>query len=188
MEEINKRLRRIWYGMKRRCSPNQTGKEISFYYYDKGIRVCDEWQNDFFAFQEWALQNGYEDHLTIDRIDSYGNYEPSNCQWLTRSENSRKAILERKKPLAERRYNNGLFMVIEKVEMRCGHCEFYMYKVIQTGLRKSDARKIAEKLNSELLPWKHKYMARVTLDCKEGQLVSWSQTGQYLNSKKQQIT
>jgi hypothetical protein len=53
-----------------------------------GISVCDEWYNDFRAFEEWALRSGYEKHLEIDRINGLGNYEPSNCRWVTRKQNA----------------------------------------------------------------------------------------------------
>jgi len=49
----------------------------------KGITVCDEWRESFENFWEWASNNGYSDELTIDRINPKGNYEPSNCRWIT---------------------------------------------------------------------------------------------------------
>ena len=87
-------LFRIWSHIKERC--NKPTGDHSRWYHDKGIKMCDEW-NDYSAFREWAYSNGYKDHpkdtphkfkLSIDRIDPKGNYEPSNCQWITVSENS----------------------------------------------------------------------------------------------------
>lgn len=64
-------------------------------YGGRGISVCEEWQS-YQGFYNWAMTHGYADGLTIDRIDVDGNYEPSNCQWITMSENSRKAAIDRR--------------------------------------------------------------------------------------------
>lgn len=68
--------------MNERCySP----KAINYKNYGaRGIKICDEWKNDFTAFYNWAIANGYDDKLSIDRIDNDGNYEPNNCRWVTR--------------------------------------------------------------------------------------------------------
>lgn len=77
--------------MKHRCYFENDSRY--YCYGGKGVRICDEWLNDSATFVEWAKANGYEPGLTIDRIDSDGNYEPSNCRWITRSENSSRAAI-----------------------------------------------------------------------------------------------
>lgn len=77
----------VWQAMCQRYSnPNNPCYKN---YGGRGIIICNEWKN-YQSFKDWALQNGYQQGLTIDRIDNNGNYEPSNCQWITGSENSKK--------------------------------------------------------------------------------------------------
>lgn len=83
------RLKRIWTNMKHRCHGQGTKDKNYAYYRDRGIEVCSEWRNDFGAFAEWSLANGYADGLTIDRIDCDGDYCPGNCRWVTVSENNK---------------------------------------------------------------------------------------------------
>lgn len=59
------------------------------WYGGKGIKICDEWINDYFAFEQWALSHGYKDGLTIDRKDSNKDYYPENCRWISRVSNSK---------------------------------------------------------------------------------------------------
>lgn len=58
-------------------------------YGGRGITVCDEWRNDFLAFQRWAMATGYRNGLTIERRNNNGNYEPSNCIWIPMSKQAR---------------------------------------------------------------------------------------------------
>lgn len=81
------RLYKIWNNMKQRvCNPNNKDFDS---YGGKGIIICDEWKNDFLPFRDWALSNGYQDNLTIDRKDNNGNYGPENCRWTTQEVQSR---------------------------------------------------------------------------------------------------
>ena len=81
------RLAHIWYGIRKRCHNNNAHNYRR--YGGRGIELCKEWQN-FESFMDWAFGHGYADDLTIDRIDNDGNYEPSNCHWVTKSENASK--------------------------------------------------------------------------------------------------
>ena len=86
MIKRTERLSRIYSMMKQRC---YNSKMPNFKYYGaRGIAVCDERRNDSQSFYEWAILNGYKEELTLDRIDNSGNYEPSNCRWVTAKEQS----------------------------------------------------------------------------------------------------
>lgn len=84
----NSRLYKIWIGMRRRCQPSADPRYASWG--GRGIIVCAAWDQSFEVFRIWADAHGYRPGLSIDRIDVDGHYEPSNCEFVTRAENSRR--------------------------------------------------------------------------------------------------
>lgn len=80
---INRRIYVCWWNMKSRC--DCCGRRDSKYYHDKGITYCDDWEL-YENFQEWAIKNGYNDNLTLDRINNSLPYCPENCRWVTMDE------------------------------------------------------------------------------------------------------
>lgn len=81
------RLYRIWCGMRNRClSP----KHHEYHRYGgRGIMLCDEWERSYDNFYDWAMENGYQDRLTIERKDVNGNYSPNNCTWIPKEQQAR---------------------------------------------------------------------------------------------------
>ena len=83
-KETYQRLDRIFFAMKRRCyNPNNNKYKI---YGARGIKICDEWLQNKDIFIDWAIKNGYNNNLSIDRINADGNYCPENCRWATAKE------------------------------------------------------------------------------------------------------
>ena len=81
------RFHNIWEDMRRRC--NDSSRRSYKDYGGRGIKVCDEWQNNYLSFKEWALNNGYADDLSIERIDYNKGYNPENCTWIPMPEQSK---------------------------------------------------------------------------------------------------
>jgi hypothetical protein len=81
---LHSRLYRIWRCIEMRCY--QRSHEAFDRYGGRGIGVCDEWRYNFMCFRDWALSHGYDEDLTIDRKDNDLGYSPSNCRWVTMTE------------------------------------------------------------------------------------------------------
>lgn len=81
--QTDSRLHSIWTGMKSRCTNPKADK-----HYFGRVSVCKEWLESFVAFYDWAMANGYADDLQLDRKNTKGNYEPGNCRWATRFQQS----------------------------------------------------------------------------------------------------
>lgn len=89
---VKHRLNSIWRNMKTRCY-NPNGNEN---YKDNSIEICDEWVDDFKAFYDWSIVNGYSDNLSIDRRDNLGNYEPGNCRFVDNTIQTQNSAVLRK--------------------------------------------------------------------------------------------
>jgi hypothetical protein len=113
------KLYQTWANMKRRCF-NKNDKNFSRWG-GRGITVCDEWM-EFVLFKDWALSNGYDESLSIDRIDNNGNYEPSNCRWTTRAVQSR----NQNKPSNNTTGFKGVHRSRDKFRARIRHNEKYV--------------------------------------------------------------
>lgn len=86
--ESKTRLHIIWCGIQQRCKDSNSS--LFQFYGARGVTVCNTWRT-YEPFRDWAKANGYAENLVIDRINTYGNYEPSNCRWVTKKQNARNA-------------------------------------------------------------------------------------------------
>lgn len=77
----------VLQGMKSRCYNTKSRGYRN--YGGRGIKICDEWKNDFSAFERWAISTGYKNGLTIERVDVNGNYCPENCTWIPQCDQSK---------------------------------------------------------------------------------------------------
>ncbi len=117
------RLYSIWENMKARCYNKNKPKYKS--YGAKGIRVCREWKESFDSFHDWAVSHGYRDSLTLDRKDPEGNYEPSNCRWVSnkvQANNKRNSGNRDGKARADSMEGLDLSVVDQKIRDRLDIC------------------------------------------------------------------
>lgn len=91
---VGTRIYITYKNMKSRCY-NPCKKQAKDYF-GKGIAVYKAWRNDFASFYKWSMENGYDENMTIDRINPHGPYAPWNCQFMTLSENIKKSNLQKK--------------------------------------------------------------------------------------------
>ena len=112
-----------WQRIKNRCYRENFPHYKS--YGGRGIKVCDEWldkENGFINFKNWAFNNGYKDGLSIDRINVNGNYEPSNCRWITMKEQ------------ASNKRTNIFYTINGKTMTQTQWCEYY--NIPRTNIRR----------------------------------------------------
>ena len=129
--------------MKQRCG-NSNDKDYANYG-GRGIRVCAEWDNSSVAFIEWALANGYENGLSIDRINCDGNYCPENCRWATMTQQQRNKRVEKCNALG-----------VKGVHMDRGQYRAIIYvnnKKIDLGRHKTLGDAIAARKCGEIKYW-----------------------------------
>lgn len=133
------RIKRIYYNMHSRCENANTPKFKN--HGGRGISICKEWsgENGLIEFYNWAIKNGYNDNLTLDRIDNDGNYEPSNCRWVdfatqnrNKSDNVYVTI-------------DGITKVIEDWERECGVSAGTIRKRLNEGISGEDLLKPVER-------------------------------------------
>lgn len=118
------RLYRIYRNVLTRCYNSNSAQ---FHYYGgRNISVCDEWLNDFKSFYDWSMSHGYNDTLTIDRIDNTKGYSPDNCRWVTMQTQS------------INRRNNHFVTLHDECKPLCEWCEIYNinYKTVRDRLKR----------------------------------------------------
>lgn len=127
----NTSLHKRWRSIKDRCF---NSKSKSFKNYGgRGISMCDEWKNSFESFENWALGNGYQENLTIERIDVDGNYEPKNCCWIPLEEQAKNRRTTRLISF------NGETYSIREWSKRLGISESTLYFRLNSGWDIKDA-------------------------------------------------
>ena len=131
------KLRQAWKDMIRRCSDS---KRHNYHRYGgRGISVCDEWERDFYAFEKWAWQNGFDYYLTLDRKNTDGNYCPENCRWVNikvqaNNTSTNKFIT-----------HNGETLTYEQWGNRLGGCKGLVWSRINKGWSEASAVSILPK-------------------------------------------
>jgi len=131
------RLYRIYRNMISRCYRE---KDCAYKYYGgKGIKVCEDWLGDegFSKFYVWAINTGYQDNLTIDRIDSNDDYKPSNCRWFTIKQQKENTFDSNGITLKKKfsKYGKSAAIIIDKKIMK--FCDFDIDDELDVVIRKN---------------------------------------------------
>ncbi len=140
--DADTRLHNIWIHMRGRC---QKENNVDYKNYGmRGISVCKEWE-EYIVFRDWALEHGYDEDLTIDRIDNNGNYCPENCRWTNRQVQ------------CNNKRDNKLLEIESKKQTLRQWCNEYLadYEVVKTRL-KSGWRLIDALTIPKERPWARK--------------------------------
>lgn len=121
-------LYKVWVGMRRRCHEPQA--QNYRWYGGRGIAVCALWRVDFLAFYDWAMANGYESGMELDRTDNDGDYEPENCRWVVKLANLKNRstylpadVEARLRERAGREHKSVLGLIRQAVEEYLDRCE-----------------------------------------------------------------
>lgn len=136
------RIYRIWKDMRRRCN---NPSRINYHRYGgRGINVCEDWNTNFVAFYDWAMNNGYQDNLSIDRIDNDAGYYPNNCRWVSNTtqannrRNNRYLEFEgKKRTISEWSSETGLSQTVIESRLNLG---WDVKRTLTTPLRQRDGR------------------------------------------------
>lgn len=133
------KLYRTYQRMKNRCYRKNYPQYNN--YGGRGIKVCDEWLNDFLTFKNWSLENGYKEGLSIDRINPNGNYEPNNCRWITMFEQ------------ASNKRNNIFYTINGETKTQAQWCRTYNIPVTNVRRRLNSGWDIETALTKPIKKW-----------------------------------
>lgn len=158
-EQKHSFLYTTWRGMKQRCKDKGFAKYAC--YGGRGITICDEWDNNYISFYNWAIANGASKQLTLDRIDVNGNYEPSNCRWVDNATQQRNKQYNRyleyngvKKLLRE--WAEELDIPYDTIRHRLDHYGYTVAESLGFELHKSTSHKER--------PWARKKVIQYSLN------------------------
>lgn len=124
------KLYHVWNGMKQRCY--NANDDFYYCYGGKGITVCEEWKNSFQNFYDWAISHGYDEKLSIDRIDVNGNYCPENCRWTNSS------VQNRNRADRKRYIYDGQELLLSEISEKTGIRVGTLWQRIQRGIPLED--------------------------------------------------